>query len=496
MLADIDLRQEAISATLDRRRRSQLGQFFTPAPTARFIASMLDAPERESIRVLDPGAGVGILCAAAVLRLVAHRSTIKNIELVAYEMDTRLADELRKTFVACELWARAAGVALSWELRPNDYVADIGPSIGASNLEQFDVVIMNPPYRKIRTDSDERTVLEAIGLRVSNLYTAFLALAAAQLKPGGVLSAITPRSFANGLYHEPFRRFFLERIGIERIHVFESRGEVFANADVLQENIILAGTRDAKPSATKLSVSYGAGEEACSREVSYSEIVRPSDEQQFVRIPTAEDDTGIAELMATLPASMAELDIAVSTGRVVDFRAKEHLRQNPSNDTVPLIYPVHLCNQVVVWPAANGGRKPNALLRIPETLKLLLPNETYVLVKRFTAKEERRRVVAAVISAEDVPGDAVAIENHLNVYHDAGHGLKPDLAYGLSAYLNSSFVDRYVRQFSGHTQINATDLRHLRYPSRDQLCALGRLVRGDYSARRRGVGSPCFVYAC
>lgn len=479
LLADVERRQEALAITLDRPRRAQLGQFFTPAPTASFIASMLGTPEGKSIRVLDPGAGVGILCAAAVVQLVTHQSRIKSIELVAYELDARLDEDLRKTLIACELWARSAGVGLSWQLRASDYVADVGSPFGESAREQFDAVIMNPPYRKIRTDSNERAALEAIGLRVSNLYTAFLALAAAQLRPCGVLSAITPRSFANGLYHEPFRRFFFDRIGVERLHVFESRGHVFANADVLQENIIIAGTRGAMPSTTTLSVSYGADEELRLREVPYAEIIQPGDRHRFLRIPAAEGDTGIAEAMVALPASVGDLGVMVSTGRVVDFRAKEHLRQDPSSDTVPLIYPGHLRSHAVVWPAANGGRKPNALKRVPETVKLLLPNETYVLVKRFTAKEERRRVVAAVISAADVPGDAVAIENHLNVYHNDGRGLQPNLAHGLAAYLNSSFVDRYVRQFSGHTQINATDLRHLRYPSRDQLCVLGELVRDE-----------------
>jgi adenine-specific DNA-methyltransferase len=37
------------------------------------------------------------------------------------------------------------------------------------------------------------------------------------------------------------------------------------------------------------------------------------------------------------------------------------------------------------------------------------------------------------------------------------------------AYLNSQEVDDYFRVFSGHTQVNATDLRRLRYPTIEQL---------------------------
>lgn len=304
---------------------------------------------------------------------------------------------------------------------------------------------------------------------------------ATQLKRGATLAAITPRSFANGLYHEPFRRFFFDRVGIESLHVFESRSEIFANADVLQENIVFAGRRGHKPSRTRLSISYGPNKPSPRlRDAPYSEIIHPADSHQFLRIPTSEDDTYIAETMASLPAMITDLSVNISTGRVVDFRAKEHLRQLPSAGTVPLIYPGHLRHYAVAWPSTKGSRKPNALQRSPATSKLLLPSETYVLVKRFSAKEERRRVVAAVIRPKDVPGDVVAIENHLNVYHNNRRGLHPDLAYGLVVYLNSSFVDRYVRQFSGHTQINAADQRHLRYPSRDQLSHVGISMQEEW----------------
>jgi adenine-specific DNA-methyltransferase len=52
--------------------------------------------------------------------------------------------------------------------------------------------------------------------------------------------------------------------------------------------------------------------------------------------------------------------------------------------------------------------------------------------------------------------------------------LERALAVGLYAFLNSTVVDQYFRRFSGHTQVNATDLRTLTYPDRDTLQAMGR----------------------
>lgn len=87
-------------------------------------------------------------------------------------------------------------------------------------------------------------------------------------------------------------------------------------------------------------------------------------------------------------------------------------------------------------------------------------------------KEERRRIVAPVYNAE-LPGELIGFENHLNVYHAGRCGLPRRVAAGLAAYLNSTLVDRFFRQFNGHTQVNATDLRALRYPDRVALERIG-----------------------
>ena len=49
-------------------------------------------------------------------------------------------------------------------------------------------------------------------------------------------------------------------------------------------------------------------------------------------------------------------------------------------------------------------------------------------------------------------------------------------AKGLAAFLNSTVVDTCFREFSGHTQVNATDLRTLNYPAKAVLERLGRRV--------------------
>ena len=98
-------------------------------------------------------------------------------------------------------------------------------------------------------------------------------------------------------------------------------------------------------------------------------------------------DQFVLDRMGVFQCSLEDLGIAVSTGRVVDFRAKEFLRADPGRDTMPLIYPTHFEKGFIQWPK-KGSKKPNAILRSPRTETLLLPSGDYVLVKRFSAKEE------------------------------------------------------------------------------------------------------------
>ena len=461
-------RVEALAA-LDPQRQQHLGQFFTPDRAAKIIAAMPRLPESGTLRVLDPGAGSGALTAALVERILAEAPGLA-VNLVAVEADPEVVDYLQATLSDCEAAASAVGTKLTSKVIEGDYIelsTGLTGNFGALG-EPFDLVIMNPPYRKLTANSAQRIAVRNLGVDCPNLYAAFLALGSHALAPQGQLVAITPRSFMNGPYFEAFRKHLLDQVTIDRIHTFESRSTVFSDTGVLQENVILSATSEGPRRTVQLATSTGAYDVATVEQVPYAAIIYPNDPHQFIRLVPA-TERAVADIMATMPTTLAELGMTASTGKVVDFRSRELLLDTPVPDAAPLVYPGNLSAGEVTWP--KDIRKPQALdISDPATIaKLLVPAGCYVLVKRFSAKEERRRVVAAVWDSDVSP----AFENHLNVFHMRGHGLQRDVAIGLSYWLNSSIVDRYFRTFSGHTQVNATDLRTLRYPSADQMAALG-----------------------
>jgi adenine-specific DNA-methyltransferase len=247
---------------------------------------------------------------------------------------------------------------------------------------------------------------------------------------------------------------------------------------VLQENIIFHAVKGRKqPRDVVISSSTGKNGDLVSEKlVPFADVVHPDDSERFIHIPSASFHAAAEKTMTNLPASLASLGLSVSTGRVVDFRLKSSLRWKPEPGSVPLIYPCHFNGGTVHWPTPKA-RKPNAILNTEETRPWLVPSGVYLLTKRFTSKEERRRLVACLFDPEIVQADWLGFENHLNYFHSNGRGLGRTLAAGLFAFLNSTVVDQYFRRFSGHTQVNATDLRKLPYPTRATLQAMGASMK-------------------
>jgi adenine-specific DNA-methyltransferase len=467
---------DALWAAHDFRaeRSTALGQRMTPSDVAALLASLPSA-RRKQIELLDPGAGLGALTAAYVARLLARRGLpVQRVRATAVEVDPLLLGGLRETLDACKRACAASGVDFAYRIVTDEFVSSVLRLVPKGELlgQRYDCVLMNPPYAKLNTNTSTYRLLRDQGVRVTNWYAAFVVAALAVLADSGELVAITPRSFCNGTYFRPFRRALLSATSLRRIHVFESRSAAFRRDDVLQETVIFHVRRSAPHDSVVIASSGTPTERPRLTVLPYERVVWPRDPEMFIRIPT---HGASARALPGADHKLDALGLAVSTGPVVDFRARDHLLRDPATDSVPLIYPMHFSKGRIEWPKPNG-RKYNAIRNSESTARLLVPNERYVLVRRFSTKEELRRVVAAVYEPVG-SSPVVGLENHLNYFHANGAGLDRDLAWGLALFLNSTAVDRHLREFSGHTQVNAGDLRSLSYPTADRLREWGREVQ-------------------
>lgn len=464
-LEGLEVRRKLATSELHRGHRSTYGQFFTPAAIADYMAALLDFFQSSEISLLDPGAGIGTLTAAA-----AHRAGTRKIKATCYEIEPSFQDGLTETLESL--------TNVFATVEHSDFIAHAVKSIGTGHKPSYTHAILNPPYKKINTDSVHRLLVRKLGVETSNLYTCFLACTIALCGPGAQVIAIVPRSFMNGLYFKPFRYWLLGRVAITHIHLFDSRNQAFFDDDVLQENVILRLVVDAPQGDVEVTTSYGPTFADISRRTSpFTEVVTPEDEEKFIHVPSV----GSAPSNGLPGFTLNEIGLDVCTGPVVDFRMRDDLRMQPEAGTAPLLYASHFVNGRMEWPRQT--RKPNAIAQNRRTERWLMPNGCYVILRRFSSKEEKRRVVAYVVEKGVLPGDVVGFENHLNVIHQNKQGLPETVARGLADYLNSQEVDNYFRTFSGHTQVNATDLRRLRYPALDELKERGKESVAEESSR-------------
>lgn len=231
---------------------------------------------------------MGILSAAFVGRQLQRKRPPKRIEVTAYELDSSLVGGLRETLEACRAACQQRGVQFEAEVRNANFIAETVEQMRADFFSKtpqvFDVAIVNPPYGKLSTDSEDYRLLRAVGAETTNLYAAFLNLIIGLLRPGGELVAITPRSFCNGPYFKPFRRRLLKDMALRRIHVFQSRSAAFKHDGVLQENVILHAVRGVRPfPVIRVSHSGGeVGEAVHGRTLPLTEVVSPDDAEGFI----------------------------------------------------------------------------------------------------------------------------------------------------------------------------------------------------------------------
>ncbi len=479
-LRNIEQRRHRVSSATDAESKSRLGQYLTPWPIAKFMVSLFSHSSIADCYLLDPGAGIGSLSTAFLGRWGSGEFGFERVTVDAFEIDARLRPDLERS-----LSESALGLNVIHRVHTEDFIETAVNSISGNwfseNLPPYTHAILNPPYKKMRSASHHRLALRRVGIETVNLYSAFVALALELLAPHGQLVAIIPRSFCNGPYYKAFRKFILERSAIRHIHLFTARNRAFKDDNVLQENVIIVLDRGGEQRDVFVSTSTDGSFEDLSRQAhGFDQIVCPDDPEQCIRVPTSLN-SNLIDSSTTIRYSLQDVGIQVSTGPVVDFRLKKYLKSMPDKDSVPLLYPGHFFHWKTEWPK-QGFKKANAIQGNEETEKWLYPIGFYTVVRRFTTKEERRRIVASVVNPRYFPQvTMLGFENHLNVFHEHKQGLSEDLANGLAVYLNSTALDDYLRRFNGHTQVNATDLRLLKYPSREVLIAIGKwaIVQGE-----------------
>ena len=455
---------------MPKKERKQYGQFFTSLATARFMANMYDFNNLPvEVKLLDAGAGSGIL-ACALLERLEQETAVEKITVVCYENDEKILTLLRENLAYCQQQSKKD---VSVEIREENYILTESIDFNFANdrAEKYDFVIGNPPYMKIAKQAEEAVAMPTVCYGAPNLYFLFATLGLFNLKQNAEMVYIIPRSWTSGAYFKSFREYFLAEGRLAQVHLFVSRDKVFDKESVLQETMIIKVRKtQLTPVMVKMTSSVSGNDFSSVQQLDVPYNVVVHGENLYVYLPTNEQEVKVLETMQQWQNTLPSLGMKMKTGLTVDFRNYDLLTDEADDNTVPLFYPQHLKNGRVEFPVQ---REKEYILT--DRAGLLQQNENYLFVKRFTAKEEHRRLQSAIYLAKDF-ADYVKIstQNKLNFIDGVTLELSECLVYGLYVLFNSTLYDAYYRILNGSTQVNSTEINAMPVPSLEVIQSMGR----------------------
>lgn len=473
MLDYIIERTNKYIADMSKNERKKYGQFFTSKETARFMAELFVIPDdMAKVRILDAGAGSGILSCAFLERLEQFDS-VQTIELTCYENDDNILGLLKENLRAFQANSKKD---IRIEIVTENYITsqylDFNHMIGADpNPQKYDFVIGNPPYMKISKDAPEATAMPEVCYGAPNLYFIFAAMGLFNLDSNGEMVYIIPRSWTSGAYFRRFRQFFLTEGKLEHIHLFVSRNKVFDKEDVLQETIIIKVKRTGQtPDEITITSSQSNSDfdNLTSLTVPYDLVVSGND--YYVYLVTDEKEVSVLERLHRFDKTLPDIGLKMKTGLTVDFRNREILRDDAEEGAIPLFYSQHIKQGEVQFPI----QKEHEYV-VTDQRGLIQDNRNYLFVKRFTAKEERRRLQCGVYLSKKYPQyKKISTQNKINFIDGLITEMSECLVYGLYVIFNSTLYDEYYRILNGSTQVNSTEINAMPVPDLDSIQEMGR----------------------
>ncbi len=472
MIQCIEKEQNGYLSTKSEKHKKQYGQYFTSSIISEYMASMIDKVEGvNTLRILDAGAGAGILTASAVnyCMKIGH----KCIHAVLYELDDCVLVDLENNMTQLKRKIENRGGEFTFEIKNEDFIL----SRPDKDSEPFHVSSINPPYFKYNTKTSPYSGRTADLFKGNpNIYASFVSVVGASLAQNGQMIAIIPRSFANGLYFKGFRQFLTENFCLEKIHIFKSRDRVFKELSVLQENIICKFVKKDQNSLISIISSNCSLDLRQSSITNYATtlIIDRYKDNNIIRIPETQDDGRILKTVENWESNFELNGYYISTGPVVEHRTRNYISSQKSSISIPLVRMHNIKPFRNEW---TGKHKKDVYFNLIDGYeKHVTRNSVYVMLKRFSSKDEKRRLVAGVNVPTVIPGGLIGFENHLNYIGCVNENMSLEEAFGLAALFNSTFMDKYFRCVSGNTQVNATEIRLLKLPNRKTINEIGSLI--------------------
>jgi len=446
----------------------RLGRLFTKKDTARLMADMINInKDKAAYTVLDPGAGTGILAAAAVEKICKEAPNCKQIFLTCYESDPTFADVLEDNLERVRKKCRHDyDVRLFVTVYRENYLTEAHKHYTVDFFkvipDKYDIVICNPPTELCEKGSPEAEAVGGIGQLKLSLAYLFAKMAKEHVDDvAGQLIIMLPTTYASAAALAPIRRELHEELSVSGIHLFIGKAKNETRAVPLKKSFIISYSRCDAPEKLVITTSYDHGKSITPlRPISYDLIVGKTG--AALTLPKSEEDARIVQYISSFTDTLSSIGLKISTGLIVDSKCEGLLFTEPISGTIPLLRAATMKDGMISFPQPIKKQYV-----APVNPSLAQRNKNMIILKRVPAKSDSRFVNAAIYLAAQLPSyKYISTHNKVN-FIDAirrDEEMSARLVYGLFALLNSTIYDRYISIVSKSKQLNAKELRDLPLP--------------------------------
>ncbi|WP_039658532.1 Eco57I restriction-modification methylase domain-containing protein [Clostridium tyrobutyricum] len=461
--------QEKYLVNKSKKYLKTTSQFFTPHNIA---VKMLDTIDKNyinslnSIRILEPSAGCGILILEAVLYIIKN-SNIKKIIIDAYEISEDLSKILKNNLKYLKKYLdNNTKVSLKTLIYNKNFILKNSSKWNSKNIKnRYNLIISNPPFKKINKTSEEAIALNEIVFGQPNIYTLFIALCLKLLLPNGIYTLISPRNYLIGMYTEKLRKFIFNNYTLKNLHTFDNRN-IFK---LTNQEIIISTFINNKNE--KINISHNGKFEYNS---SLDELLYDK-ENYSIFIPKNKHDILLIKKSSNFRYKLNDLNILLSVGPIVQFRNTEYLSSKIySNNFAPLLVCRDLLeNKIIYYERKNTLKTHNKSINVKA--KNLIPNSNYLLLQKVTAKNDRNPIITTVLKKGYFKHRLLGLDNNILYFHniDKHKDLPIDICYGLFCYINSNYFNQLYSLINGNHTINVSDFKNIRFPSLITIKSMG-----------------------
>jgi adenine-specific DNA-methyltransferase len=470
------------TAVLPEAKRSNQGIFYTPpALTKRLIEISEKAGiDWSTASIVDPACGGGAFLAPVVLKIknavrdMSSKDLLDHIQrnLKGYEIDP-FGGWLSQVFVEVALKSEIDVVK-----KRIDPLVKICDSLSLEIQSQYDLVIGNPPYGKVSLDTKTRSKFQESLYGHANLYGLFTHLALGLVKEGGIIGFVTPTSFLSGEYFKKLRIVIRSKATPIETDFITFRKGVFDG--VLQETM-LAVYKKSVIDDSKVLVNQLVTPKNGELELQSSGSFQLSHDNSAPWIlPRAPYQARIVRSLNKMHHNLKSWGYQVSTGPLVWNRHKKQLTDNTSPNTYPIVWSEAI-SQDGCFKLKSEKRNHKQNFRFQAGDEWLVTKAECILLQRTTAKEQEKRLVAALLPSSLIRRNkGVVIENHLNMILPLTKEPEVELAV-LTFFLNSKAANDSFRTISGSVAVSAYELESLPLPDLRSLGKLRELIKNNES---------------